>query len=266
MNATASKTGKSATKIAVITAICGAIIALVACAENTWQTPPFSAVRPVPIPVRSRLPAIDYTIQVGAFSSPKRASAYANSLVKKGIDAYYFIANDRLWKVRFERFGDKKSARKRALALQQRRVIDAFYIARPFQEVTGKDPAGTLRQNLTATARRFIGSPYRWGGASAETGFDCSGLTMTVYRLNGLELPRSAKDQYYAGDPVSRDAVQKGDLLFFATGWGDRITHVGLYMGEGNFIHAPGRGKSIRLVALSNSYFRNHFRGARRYF
>jgi cell wall-associated NlpC family hydrolase len=203
---------------------------------------------------------------VGAFSTTERAANYAEKLAAYGLDTYYFIDTDGLCKVRFERFETKAAARRRAVALQTRGVIDVFYIARPGH--SGRQlPAREKRQNdLVQTAQRFIGTPYRWGGASARSGFDCSGLTMTVYRLNAMELPRNSRAQFQTGRPVSRNALQKGDLVFFATGKSrGRVSHVGIYSGRGQFIHAPGRGKTIRTASLSNGYFQARYAGARRY-
>jgi cell wall-associated NlpC family hydrolase len=230
----------------ILLALCWA--ALSACAG--------SATRPAP-PSPQPLPAIHYTIQVGAFSTVERAANYASRLAGAGLDAYHFIDRDGLSKVRFERYADKAAARRRAELLQARGLIEEFYIVRP---------AMALPPRLVATARRFIGTPYRWGGTSARAGFDCSGLTMTVYRLNGLQLPRSARAQFQAGTPVRRTALRPGDLVFFATGRGRRVSHVGLYTGGEAFIHAPGRGKTIRTASLDSNYFRTRYVGARRYF
>ncbi len=231
--------------------VCLLALILAACAGD----------RPRPTP--SSLPAIPYTIQVGAFSTVERAARYAEQLTADGLDAYHFIDRDGLSKVRFERFGTKADARRRALRLQARGLIEDFYIVRPGRGDLRRE---ALEDDLVRTARRFVGSPYRWGGTSARSGFDCSGLTMTVYRLNGLELPRSAAAQHQAGTPVAKRDVRPGDLVFFVTGRSGRVSHVGIYTGGGNFIHAPGRGKTIRTAALNNRYFRTRYEGARRYF
>jgi hypothetical protein len=215
--------------------------------------------------VASSLPAIAFTIQVGAFSTTERAARYADRLAAYGLDTYYFIDTDGLCKVRFDRFDTKELARERAVQLQARGVIEGFYIVRPGPSHGVGSSRSRLQEDLVHTARRFIGTPYRWGGASARYGFDCSGLTMTVYRLNGLELPRNSRAQFQAGRPISRNDLQPGDLVFFATGSRNRVSHVGLYSGSGRFIHAPGRGKTIRTASLSNDYFRNRYAGARRY-
>ncbi|MGD9331655.1 MAG: NlpC/P60 family protein [Desulfobacterales bacterium] len=212
------------------------------------------------------MPAIAFTIQVGAFSTVERAANYADRLAAYGLDTYYFIDIDGLCKVRFERFESKAAAQQRAFDLQGRGIIDAYYIVRPGAFGRRYAARESLQENLVRTAQRFIGTPYRWGGTSARSGFDCSGLTMTVYRLNGLELPRHSRSQFQTGRPVARDALERGDLVFFATRRPGRVSHVGLYRGQGQFIHAPGRGKTIRTASLSDRYYKARYAGARRYF
>lgn len=219
--------------------------------------------------IENRLPAISYTIQVGAFSTPLRAALYANKLRASGLSAFYFVDTDGLSKVRFGTFGTGASARGRGEALQARGVIADFFIVRPASQTVRLRPSerlGRLQSDIVKTAERFLGTKYRWGGESAATGFDCSGLTMTVYRLNGLQLPRNSRSQFRTGTAVKRRALARGDLVFFATGKGPRVSHVGIYAGGDRFLHAPGTGKRIRFAALSNPYFKARYKGARRYF
>jgi len=225
--------------------------------------PPEPAPAPVPELI-TEIPSIHSTIQVGAFSTPERAARYADVLRRSGLDAYHFIDGDGLYKVRFERFETREQALERAIDLQATGIISDYYIVTLVVSGSG-DPSQHLRTSLVQTANRFIGIPYVWGGETTA-GFDCSGLTMTVYRLNGLQLPRSAREQFGVGKPVKRDDLKPGDLVFFATTGKGRVSHVGIYNGDGSFIHAPRSGKRIRNASLSNKYFRDRYIGARRYF
>jgi hypothetical protein len=222
--------------------------------------------QPAPAALHSDLPSIAFTIQVGAFSTTGSAAALAQVLEKQGLDAYYFIDEDGLCKVRLERFETKASALARAKELQSQGRIGGFYIVQPGTLRPQKNPQEELRRSIVRTAHRFLGSAYRWGGESAGRGFDCSGLTQTVYRLNGLDLPRNSRSQFRAGTPVPKEALRMGDLVFFSTTRRNRVSHVGVYTGRGKFIHAPGRGKRIRTSSLDNRYFRRRYIGARRYF
>ena len=249
------------------------VVCLAACAAPAPVTVPAepSASEPVPTQmepkiVQSDLPTIAYTIQVGAFTTTDRAARFALRLKNQGLDAYYFIDGDGLYKVRFERFDSKDSARRRAMELQSFGRIEGFYIVEPGASKPESNPQAALRENIVKTAKRFIGTPYRWGGESAGRGFDCSGLTMTVYRLNGLDLPRNSRSQFRVGTPIRRNALRRGDLVFFSTNGRNRVSHVGVYTGQGNFIHAPGRGKRIRTSSLANGYFSRRYMGGRRYF
>ena len=122
-----------------------------------------------------------------------------------------------------------------------------------------------LRKEVARSALGFLGRPYRWGGSSPETGLDCSGLTMAAYRLNGLALPRAAAEQFASGEVVSAGTLQQADLVFFATGRRSKPTHVGLYLGEGRFIHAPSSGDVVRIDELAGSYYQRTYLGARSY-
>jgi len=209
-----------------------------------------------------------YTIQVGAFSNIDNAVRLTESLEQQGLDAYHFLHSSGLYKVRFENFRSQQAARSRALDLQRRGIIDEFYIVQPetyAAAAQNRDGNIRLREEIVRTAKRYIGIPYRWGGESPRSGFDCSGLTMVVYRLNGLDLPRSSRQQWKVGRQIDRGRLQIGDLVFFATTGGRRVSHVGIYTGANKFLHAPGRGRQIQSSSLSNKYYRTRYVGARSY-
>lgn len=111
-------------------------------------------------------------------------------------------------------------------------------------------------------AATFLGVPYVYGGSSPK-GFDCSGFTSYVYKHFNVSLPHSSASQYTRVTKVSRDNLQPGDLVFFASSaGGSRINHVGIYVGNGNFIHAPRPGKSVCYDSLYSSYYSSHYVGA----
>ncbi|HSV98223.1 MAG TPA: C40 family peptidase [Spirochaetota bacterium] len=120
------------------------------------------------------------------------------------------------------------------------------------------------RGHVVDTARQYLGAPYRYGGETPH-GFDCSGFVMYVYDKNGLRLPRATVEQYRSGRPVSRRALGPGDLVFFSI-YGGRISHVGIYAGNGSFIHAPSCGKRVSYARLDNSYWKTRYSGAVSYF
>jgi cell wall-associated NlpC family hydrolase len=111
--------------------------------------------------------------------------------------------------------------------------------------------------SVVAIAERYLGVPYRWGGAS-PSGFDCSGLVMYVYAQVGVSLPHSSYAQYGMGSPVSRSDLQPGDLVFF-----DGLGHVGIYVGGNSFIHAPHTGDVVKISSISGWYASTYV-GARR--
>jgi cell wall-associated NlpC family hydrolase len=120
--------------------------------------------------------------------------------------------------------------------------------------------------NMVLTAMNFLGVPYKRGGSSEEAGFDCSGFTRHIFELSmGLVLPRKADQQAHAPGlvPVKRDELRPGDLVFFNT-LKRTFSHVGIYIGEGKFIHSPRAGGEIRIEEMSLAYWKKRFTGARR--
>jgi len=229
--------------------------------------------RPAPGPTRPvvsapHVPFMGYCVQVGAFARHENASRLKDSLLGTYPDVYFFRHSSGLYKVRFGNFSSRSQAERFAEQARRAGIIDEYYIVRPEDYAVARTrhlPSSEFRLALVETGYSFLGLPYQWGGESAEDGFDCSGLTMTVYQLNGLQIPRSSGEQYAAGSPVSGTDLQQGDLVFFRTTRSGRVSHVGLYLGNGEFLHAPGRGKTIRTDSLSNGYFAARYMGARTY-
>ena len=113
-------------------------------------------------------------------------------------------------------------------------------------------------------ALALLGTPYRWGGTSPDNGFDCSGLVSYVFRSAlGIELPRVSREMAQTGDLISdRAKLNEGDLVFF--GRSGRVDHVGIYLGEGRFVHAPSTGKDVMVSSLETGYWSGKFMQARR--
>jgi cell wall-associated NlpC family hydrolase len=251
----------------------------------------------------SGITRLGYAIQMGAFADVKNAERFTAKLQAKGLEAFYFRKDNGVYAVRFGDFPSKEKARTAAKKLVAERLIDSFYIAPPNEVVfsrpkgpgwqkpqpdeikkppallqpvvpkeTAEKPATKPAKDSTdmgaiaaRTAERFVGIPYRWGGDNVIEGMDCSGFVRAVYNLCGLSIPRTSRDQFKAGDRVTKDNLHDGDLVFFGSS-ADNINHVGIYVGEGKFVHAPRRGEEIRVTAVNESYFEKRFIGARRYF
>nr|WP_202842865.1 C40 family peptidase [Luteimonas saliphila] len=119
-------------------------------------------------------------------------------------------------------------------------------------------------QSLLKRGLALLGTPYRWGGTSPEGGFDCSGLVGYVFRTAlAIELPRVSRDMARDGEKVERTALVPGDLVFFGRR-GKRVDHVGIYIGEGRFLHAPRTGRDVTVSELDSGYWSRKFLQARR--
>jgi cell wall-associated NlpC family hydrolase len=117
---------------------------------------------------------------------------------------------------------------------------------------------------LVKTARSVVGKPYAFGGHDPSQGFDCSGLVWWAYYEHGSHVPHKAFAQYELGIAVARRDLRPGDLVFFDTGSKPKPGHVGIYVGNGRFIHAPSAGERVREDELANNYWKKTWYGARR--
>ena len=133
---------------------------------------------------------------------------------------------------------------------------------RDWAMVAPDDPASANAVLMRAIS--LVGTPYRYGGNTPEGGFDCSGLVNYVYRdMLDLRLPRTSRElAAYQGPKIRPSRLTAADLVFF--GNRGRVTHVGIYVGEGRFVHAPSTGGTVRLDHLDGPYWRDHYTGARR--
>lgn len=133
---------------------------------------------------------------------------------------------------------------------------------RDWTPVAPQDPAAANAVLMRAIS--LVGTPYRYGGNTPEGGFDCSGLVNYVYRdMLDLRLPRSSRELAdWQGPRIVPERLTSGDLVFF--GSGGSVSHVGIYVGEGRFVHAPSTGGTVRLDHLDGHYWRDHYSGAKR--
>lgn len=213
-----------------------------------------------------------YVVRFGDFSSREKARSAANRLVaERMIDSYYIASPDEL------AFTAPREPSVRQARPEIHRPLTPYPppddelglpIEPPAKPVTkpavSKPGEHDLGYIAARTAERFVGIPYQWGGNNVVDGMDCSGFTKAVYNLCGVNIPRTSSEQYRAGNPIDKDQLKDGDLLFFGDSAAS-INHVGIYVGNGKFVHAPRRGEEIRVAGMEESYFERRFVGARRY-
>ncbi len=230
---------------------------------------------------------IGYSIQVGAFSDVRNAERLTAKLQDKGIEAFYFKRDNGFYAVRFGDFPQRREALKTAKKLVSESIITSFFIAEPLKvrlepqsrQKEETEPAEKIGRTDDAkigrtddmgfiaarTAERFVGIPYRWGGNTVVDGMDCSGFARAVYNLCGVNIPRTSMEQFKIGKKIDKNELQDGDLVFFGNSE-DHITHVGIYVGNNRFVHAPKRGEDIKVSTLGENGFGKRFMGGRRYF
>lgn len=130
--------------------------------------------------------------------------------------------------------------------------------------VSALDEYATAAEQLVDEALSYLGIRYRFGGTSPSTGLDCSGLVLNAFRnAVGLDLPRTAREMATLGDRIGRQELKPGDLVFFNT-MRRTFSHVGIYLGDGRFVHAPSSGGKVRVESIASRYWSQRFNGARR--
>lgn len=157
-----------------------------------------------------------------------------------------------------------------------KKVLDEKIVEKPVDEVVAKGPSKQTVNVASATSRgsangsslveralSFQGTKYVFGGTSTS-GFDCSGFTKYIYSGSGISLPRTSFDQFNSGSSVSKDNLQAGDLVFFST-YASGASHVGIYIGNGKFVHAANPGSGVKVSGVSDSFYGPRYLGARRY-
>lgn len=140
-------------------------------------------------------------------------------------------------------------------------LLSACQSTRP---TISSSPANPAMDNVTEYALSLTGTPYKYGGTSPDSGFDCSGFVGHVYKhALGKSLPRSSEAISRVGANPKPGSLRPGDLVFYNT-LHKPYSHVGIYLGDGQFIHSPSRGKSVSVVNMNEDYWRARYNGARR--
>jgi hypothetical protein len=238
-----------------------------------------------------------YVIQVGAFRNATTAEELLGRLKSKGYAAFLEAVPGGIRRIKVVAwsFSDAKEKEKRLRSevkgntvVSEVKGTEALYNILLEAELSrGVDPLSALFPSeeeeempeeevpediemeeaikgnpILSTAMKFLGVPYRFGGTSSR-GFDCSGFVWTVFKLNGISLPRTSREQFGVGRSVSREELMPGDLVFFRNRYG-RIFHVGIYISGSRFIHAASSAGRVQIADLDHYYYATRFAGGRR--
>ncbi|MBL4889712.1 MAG: C40 family peptidase [Candidatus Lindowbacteria bacterium] len=196
-----------------------------------------------------------YKLRVGPYHSRETAEQEQSALRHFLIARFGATEYEETW-IASESPGESLSNKDVSPVKKRVAVIEVKPVLRTANASSGK--------NVVVEALEFLGTPYRWGG-NGDPGFDCSGFTSYVYAVSGHPIPRTARGQYLIGEKIEKDVLVDGDLVFFTT-YAPGASHVGIYVGANQFIHASsGSGEVIR-TDLGNSYYQKRYLGARRIF
>ncbi|WP_077177610.1 C40 family peptidase [Carboxydothermus islandicus] len=201
---------------------------------------------------------------------PGKSTATAVSRSTSGNSVYIVKAGDTLWDLakkfnmsvdELKRINNLKSDN---LSLGQKLVVKkttSRNTPRPKTKSTKKVSRGGGREEVVKIALGYLGTPYQWG-ASSGSAFDCSGFTAFVYRQVGINLPHNSRAQYATGEKIDRSELSPGDLVFFKTQGSSVINHVGIYIGNGQFIHASSGKDRVIISSISEGYYASRYAGA----
>ena len=141
-------------------------------------------------------------------------------------------------------------------------IFMIFFIL-AYSSVFSDNSPESLRKGIVETAKSYLGTKYHYGGLGKK-GFDCSGFVHHVYLQHDIPIPRMSHNQFRKGTKIEIENARPADLVFFSIR-GNQISHVGIYLGDNEFIHSPSRGKEVQVTSLDNSYWKKRFRGAATY-
>lgn len=212
-----------------------------------------------------------YAVRFGDFPTKEAAQKGARKLVSDRLIGSYFIAPPTQASLRpvvspGRSTSSDKQLQVRATSSGKQVKETGDYPQLPGSKEKPQEDGGRDMGYIAArTAERFVGIPYRWGGNTVVDGLDCSGFARAVYNLCGVNIPRNSGEQYRVGQAVEKGELKDGDLVFFGAST-EQISHVGIYVGKGKFVHAPRRGDDIKISSLDENYYTKKFIGGRRYF